>query len=122
MTAQDPKQHVLGWRGEIEAELEAAKAEVPPLVTAHEAAIAAASEAAEFYREVQKVLRQLTNPESAIRIRVNDHRDELDQTKSRAARAGADLEAARIKIKALQRALAQIDFIIPPAEESEGAT
>lgn len=117
MTTKTPKDRVLGWRSEIADELVAAQKEMPPLVAAHETATAAASDLADDYRETQKLLGQIVNPEGPIRLRSDYHWHELEQAKSRAARALADIQAVRIRIENLQRALAQIDRVMPPADE-----
>jgi hypothetical protein len=121
MTLQDPKERVLSWRAEIVGELAEAQFAVPPLVTAHETAAAAAQEAAEDYRETQKLLGVLDRLETPLKLRADAHAKELDQAKSAKARALSDLEAAQSKVTQLQRSLYQIDRVIPPAESEEAA-
>ncbi len=124
----DPKTLLQGWRDEIAAELAGAQKEIPALVTAHEAAIAEAQEIAVSYRDLQQLLAKLhvqnvfgitSQPESPLKLRSEAHRAEVEQAKTKKARAFHDLEAALRKITELERALAQIDHLVPPAEETE---
>ena len=113
-----PQERVLSWRAEIAAELEEAVKLVPPLEDAHATAAAAAQAALDDYGAVQRLIGStVPNPETPIRRRSDDHARELDQAKSKRARAFADLQAARSNVTSLQRALAQIDRVIPPADE-----
>jgi DNA repair exonuclease SbcCD ATPase subunit len=125
----DPKTRVLAWRSEIAAELEAAQKELPPLEATHAAAIAETQDVLEDYRDLQHFLNAKlplnfisgtkASLELSLQMRSEDLRAEVEPAKTRQARANNDLEAARGRVAKLQRALAQIDQIIPPAEESE---
>jgi hypothetical protein len=122
MTTPDPKAHVLSWGKEILEELEAAKDEIPPLVKAHEDATTAAREAVEFRDALEHLLGvEITRAEPAIHIRWDDHRRDVKDAKSRQVMAAAALEATRAKVASLQRALEQIDRVVPPAESEETA-
>ena len=129
---KDLKALILSWRAEIAAELEEATKALPPLQAASKAATAAADEAASAYRELQQLLgkalsvtgflgTQYQYLEGPIGIRANGVAMEVDQAKSQRARALADLELARAKVTSLQRSLAQIDRVIPPAAETQEA-
>lgn len=114
MTTPDPKTHVLVWRSEIAEELEGAENEIPALMEAHVAATAAASDAADFHDALQRLLGvEITRPEPAINLRWEDYRREVKEAKSRKAMAAAALEAARTRVVSLQKALAQIDRVVP---------
>lgn len=125
MTIKDPKAKakavVLGFRAEIAAELDEAEKALPALVTAHDSAAAEAQAIAEEYRDVQQLLGAVDRHAPALSLREGFHRQKLDQAKSLKARALVDVEAARAKIKDLQRALDQIDRVVPPADEQAAA-
>lgn len=128
----DPKAIVLSWRAEIAAELEAATKALPPLVASHEAASAAADEAAADNRALLELLgkaqgkaisdflgiTQFLYLEGPLGLRAREYADRVDQARSLRARTLGELEAAREKVRTLRRALAQLDLIVPPADES----
>lgn len=119
---KDPKQRILTWRAEIATELQEAVKLVPPLEDAHSTAEAAAHAALADYGEVQRLIGPVVSqPEAPFRLRIDAHLTEVEQAKSRRTRALADLQAARMKVAGLQRALGQIDRIIAPADAGEAA-
>jgi hypothetical protein len=129
----DPKAVIASWRLEIEAEFAEAQRALPPLQTAYDVATAAADEAASAHRAIQELLGKAQGTtdflgvtkfqylEGALGLRVNEYAKEVDRAKSLRARALADLEAARSNVTTLRRAIAQIDLINPPADESQEA-
>jgi len=130
MTLLDPKTEALALRAEIQAKLTEAQKAIPALQAAHEATSAAITEGALNHRNMQRLLLKPFNTQSGerfesaepeINLYLDDLWTKLDQAKSIRARALADLEAARITVKNLERALAQLDRAIPPADEAEEA-
>lgn len=133
MNIRDPKVVILGFRDEILVELGEAQKAIPPLQAVADAAAAAADEATTFYRALQQLLGKATSAtdflgvtqhqylEGPIGLRANNYSTEVDEAKSRRARALADVQLARAKVTSLKRAIAQIDLMIPPAAETEEA-
>jgi hypothetical protein len=117
-----PQERILSWRAEIAAELDEATKAVPPLEEIHATAVAAAQVALDDFGAVQRLIGPVVSrPEAPIILRSQAHLVEVEHAKSKRARALADLQAARATVTTLQRALAQIDRIVPPAEETEEA-
>jgi len=115
---KDPKERLRSWRAEIAEELQEASAAVPPLVTAHDVAAAEAQAALEDFGATQRLIGPVVSQQEApFRLRTDGHLAEVEQAKSRRTRALADLQAARMKVLSLQRALGQIDRIIAPSTE-----
>jgi hypothetical protein len=114
-----PQERVLSWRAEIAVELGEATKAVPPLEEIHATAVVAAQAALDDFGAVQRLIGPaVPRPETPIILRSQAHLMEVDLAKSRRARALANLQASRAAVTTLQRALAQIDRIVPPAEEA----
>jgi chromosome segregation ATPase len=114
-------QHLAEWHTELVDELAQARDALPSLHSEFDVAEAAARQTTIAYRELQATLAGAGRLAAPITMRLAAREADRDAARGRGAKARGVLEAARGRVAELERAVAQLDALLIPADAEEAA-